>query len=428
MASGVTVQSLKRLSKIPDRPSEYDGGTLLAGQEWDNVQIGGGTIEGVILGPLDAPLGIADGGTGQITANLALNALLPSQATHSGQFLKTDGTNTSWFADTDTGITQLTGDGTAGPGSGSQVFTLATVNANVGTFGSASAVPVITANGKGLGTAYSTVAVVAPAGTLSGTTLNATVVTSSLTSVGTLSSLTLGGTLAMGTNNITSTGSLGATGARLLKGWFTDLQVTNAIAGSVTGNAATVTTNANLTGAVTSVGNATSLGSFTSAQLATALTDETGSGANVFATSPALVTPALGVATATSINFGGTTLANFVEGSYTPTLNNTTNIAASTPSITRYTRFGNTVTVWGTVSIQCTTNGVASVLGFSLPVPSNFANTYDAGGLATGTVRATQTLGVQADATNDRASFIGLISNAQAGAETWSFAFTYIVI
>lgn len=68
-----------------------------------------------------------------------------------------------------------------------------------------------------------------------------------------------GGALALGANDLTMTGSLGATGARLTKGWFTDLQVTNAIAGSITGNAATVTTNANLTGDITSVGNATTL-------------------------------------------------------------------------------------------------------------------------------------------------------------------------
>ncbi len=50
-----------------------------------------------------------------------------------------------------------------------------------------------------------------------------------------------GGNLALGTNSITLTGSIGATGARSTKGWFVDLQVTNAIAGSVTGNAATAT-------------------------------------------------------------------------------------------------------------------------------------------------------------------------------------------
>jgi len=48
------------------------------------------------------------------------------------------------------GITQLTGDGTAGPGSGSQAFTLATVNTNVGSFGDAAHVADFTVNGKGL--------------------------------------------------------------------------------------------------------------------------------------------------------------------------------------------------------------------------------------------------------------------------------------
>lgn len=39
---------------------------------------------------------IANGGTGQTTANAAFNALAPSQATNSGKYLTTDGTNTSW--------------------------------------------------------------------------------------------------------------------------------------------------------------------------------------------------------------------------------------------------------------------------------------------------------------------------------------------
>lgn len=41
-------------------------------------------------------LSIANGGTGQTTANGALNALLPTQATNGGKTLQTDGTNTSW--------------------------------------------------------------------------------------------------------------------------------------------------------------------------------------------------------------------------------------------------------------------------------------------------------------------------------------------
>ena len=41
---------------------------------------------------------IANGGTGQTTANAALNALLPSQTSNANKYLQTDGTNTSWDA------------------------------------------------------------------------------------------------------------------------------------------------------------------------------------------------------------------------------------------------------------------------------------------------------------------------------------------
>lgn len=61
-----------------------------------------------------------------------------------------------------TGITQLTSDVTAGPGSGSQVATLATVNSNVGTFGSATQVAQVTVNAKGLATAASNVSISVP--------------------------------------------------------------------------------------------------------------------------------------------------------------------------------------------------------------------------------------------------------------------------
>lgn len=41
---------------------------------------------------------IANGGTGQTTANAAFNALAPSQASANGKYLKSDGTNTAWDA------------------------------------------------------------------------------------------------------------------------------------------------------------------------------------------------------------------------------------------------------------------------------------------------------------------------------------------
>ena len=45
---------------------------------------------------LSATLAVTSGGTGQITATAAFNALAPSQASNSGKYLKTDGTDTSW--------------------------------------------------------------------------------------------------------------------------------------------------------------------------------------------------------------------------------------------------------------------------------------------------------------------------------------------
>src|SRR5882762_3239657 len=60
------------------------------------------------------------------------------------------------------GLNQLTGDVLAGPGTGSQVATLATVNTNTGSFGDASHVAQITLNGKGLNTAAGSIVIQIP--------------------------------------------------------------------------------------------------------------------------------------------------------------------------------------------------------------------------------------------------------------------------
>jgi hypothetical protein len=86
------------------------------------------------------------------------------------------------------------------------------------------------------------------------------------------------GDLALGSSSLTSTGSIATTGSRILKGWFTDLEITNA----------------------PTIGGATA----------------TGTGGIVRAVSPTLTTPTLGVATATSIN-GATITSGTLNGSVT---------------------------------------------------------------------------------------------------------------
>lgn len=64
-----------------------------------SIAIAGSAVSGNIAGNaanVTGTVAIANGGTGQTTANAAFNALAPSQASQSGKFLTTNGTNTSW--------------------------------------------------------------------------------------------------------------------------------------------------------------------------------------------------------------------------------------------------------------------------------------------------------------------------------------------
>jgi hypothetical protein len=89
----------------------------------------------------------------------------------------------------------MSGDATLVASTGA--LTLGSVNSNIGAFGSSTAIPALTVNAKGLVTAVTTNAIIAPAGTLTGTTLSSNIVASSLTSVGTLAGLAVSGTAAL---------------------------------------------------------------------------------------------------------------------------------------------------------------------------------------------------------------------------------------
>ena len=106
-----------------------------------------------------------------------------------------------WSNPTSSAINQLTGDVTAGPGSGSQAATLATVNSGPGSCGDSTHVCQITTNGKGLVTAQSNVAI--SGGGSTGADINITG-SSQITAAGCTQSASTGGYCAISGSSTTA--------------------------------------------------------------------------------------------------------------------------------------------------------------------------------------------------------------------------------
>lgn len=118
-------------------------------------------------------------------------------------------------------------------------------------------------------------------------------------------------------------------------------------------------------------------------------------------------------------------IAATTEGTYTPTLTNTTNVAASTAFTTNYSISGNTITVWGTVSIDATSATTITEMGFSLPpVAGTVAQIYDISGHAT--FEDNTTLQIKGDVGNGRAVFRGTPQSATNN--TYSFVIIILYV
>lgn len=99
--------------------------------------------------------------------------------------------------------------------------------------------------------------------------------------------------------------------------------------------------------------------------------------------------------------WNGSVPLSITSGIYTPTLTNTTNLAASTAYQFQYIRVGNVVTFSGRVDVDPTSTG-NTVLGITLPITSGFSSATQAAGSASSSTIAGMSAAILSDATNDR--------------------------
>jgi hypothetical protein len=281
----------------------------------------------------------------------------------------------------------LTGDATAslasvdGTAAVSAALTLATVNSNVGAFGSASLIPVITVNAKGLVTGVTTASISTTLG-ISGDTGTSSVAlaTDTLAFVGGTgldSVITSGATTDTVTFNIDSTVATLTGTQTLTNKTLTSPTMTDPVLGTPASGTLTNVTGLPVATGISGLGAgvATFLATPSSANFAAALTDESGTGTVAFTTDPVLTGGSHTGLTSLGIRSTGTgafdlTLSNTENLSAARTLLIDVNDAARTIDLNGDVTLAGSLTTTGANSLTLNTTGTTSV---TLPTSGTLA-------------------------------------------------------
>ena len=159
-----------------------------------------------------------------------------------------------------------------------------------------------------------------------------------------------------------------------------------------------------------------------------ALTADLGTGLSTAITKDGQTTTTAVIPFAAGINVPTSALGTCYSGTYTPTLTNGTNVAASTAFACQYMRVGNVVTVSGQVNIDPTSTATYTQLEMTIPVASNFSAGNQCGGTGI-TIPGSglnATAAIYANATTDGVT-LGA-SFPDAANQAVYFSFTYLVI